>query len=30
MKVVIDNAIPYIKGILEPYAEASGRECAVP
>ena len=21
MKVIIDNAIPYIKGILEPYAE---------
>ena len=21
MKVVIDNAIPYIKGVLEPYAE---------
>ena len=21
MKVVIDNAIPYIQGVLEPYAE---------
>lgn len=26
MKVVIDNAIPYIKGILEPYAEVLFRE----
>ena len=26
MKVVIDNAIPYIKGILEPYAEVLYRE----
>lgn len=26
MKVVIDNAIPYIKGVLEPYAEVLYRE----
>jgi hypothetical protein len=26
MKVIIDNAIPYIKGILEPYAEVLYRE----
>ena len=26
MKVIIDNAIPYIKGVLEPYAEVLYRE----
>ena len=28
MKIVIDNAIPYIEGVLEPYAEVVYREGA--